>query len=199
MLADTPSGTTAQPSAGDTLCADLTLSRLHTWAANRSAGGSQRPFFLATGFQSPRLPWSYPESVAKTRYPAGAEAISVAKLQEAPAASAEEDLEWFRPVEIDQYSDVMVTHDKPMSVANQKRVRFAYYAGAKASTRSMRVFAEAACVSLLSGAGITHVDDQVARLLAGLKTAAVEDDTAVVLTADHAQVCTRAATVWSRR
>ena len=91
----------------DAQCADLTLRTLAGWAAtNRS-----RPFFLATGFQSPRLPWSFPATVAKTRYPHGASALSVAKLQQSPVPSAAEDLEWFRPVEIDQYSDVQVTRE----------------------------------------------------------------------------------------
>jgi len=79
----------------DTLCADLTLTRLHTWAATPPNHTTKKrpPFFLAAGFQSPRLPWSYPGSVVSSRYPKGADALSIAKLQDAPAASAAEDLE----------------------------------------------------------------------------------------------------------
>lgn len=100
-----------------------------------------------------------------TRYPKGADALSIAKLQSAPKASPAENLEWFRQVEIDMYSDVDVTHDVPMTEASQRRVRLAYYAG------------------------ITHVDDQVGRLMAGLRDLGpgVDESTALVLTADHAQ------------
>jgi iduronate 2-sulfatase len=101
--------------------------------------------------------------VARTRYPRGAAALSIAKLQRAPVTSAAEDLEWFRPVEVDLYSDVQVTHDEPMAAADQRRVRLAYFAG------------------------ITHVDDQVGRLLDALVAQDVDEATVTVLTADHAQ------------
>lgn len=144
----------------DRACADLALRYLDTWHANTS---ETRPFFIAAGFQSPRLPWSYPASVAATRYPAGAAALSVASHGSSPDRSAAEDLEWFRPVEIDQYTDVNVTHSVPMSKQQQQAVRLAYYAG------------------------ITDVDDQLGRLLDALKTKQVDGDTVIVLTADHAQ------------
>ena len=76
-----------QPDA-DKECADATLNYLDTWQSNFSSRGT--PFFVAAGcatmrrrspvaaplkiraharrFQSPRLSWSYPQSVAK-RYP----------------------------------------------------------------------------------------------------------------------------------
>lgn len=154
-----PSGTTAPPLDGDTQTADLTLSRLKTWAA----ANDSRPFFLATGLQSPRLPWSYPEHVVATRYPRGAAGLSLPKHLHSPQRSAAEDLEWFRQVEIDGYTDAQVTHDAPMDAESQRRVRLAYYAG------------------------ITHVDDQVGRLLDGLVSSGVDRSTAVVLTADHSQ------------
>ena len=50
-----------------------------------------------------------------------------------------------------------------MAAADQQRVRLAYYAG------------------------ITHVDDQVGRLLDALLSHNAERDTVTVLTADHAQ------------
>ena len=57
----------------------------------------------------------------------------------------------------------MCADDAPMAVADQQRVRLAYYAG------------------------ITHVDDQVGRLLDALLSHNAERDTVTVLTADHAQ------------
>lgn len=64
-----PNGTAGTAAAGalplptasdaDTLCADLVLARLKAWAAaGRTPLAPQRPFFIAAGFQSPRLPWS---------------------------------------------------------------------------------------------------------------------------------------------
>ena len=142
----------------DSDCAELLISRLGAWKAK----ASRPPFFLAAGFQGPRLPWSYPASVAAARYPQGSTKLSVAKLQDSPRG---EFLEWFRPVEIDQYADVHVTHDKPMSTASQQRVRLAYYAA------------------------ITNVDDQVGRLLDAVEAAGADvyGRTAVVFTSDHAQ------------
>lgn len=49
----------------DSVCTDQVLANLDAWQANFSDG---TPFFLAAGFQSPRLPWSYPQAVAD-RYP----------------------------------------------------------------------------------------------------------------------------------
>ena len=143
----------------DADCADLLISRLHKWKAK----ATRPPFFLSAGFQGPRLPWSYPASVVAARYPQGTANVTVAKLQDSPSR---EFLEWFRPVEIDMYTDVHVTHAKPMSIANQQRLRLAYYAA------------------------ITNVDDQVGRLLDAIEAAGpdVYGRTAVVFTADHAQV-----------
>lgn len=139
-------------------CAELVISRLVGWKSKPV----RPPFFLAAGFQGPRLPWSYPASVVTTRYPHRAHNLSVAKLQSSPS---DELLEWFRPVEIDQYADIHVTYNKPMSVSNQQRVRLAYYAA------------------------ITNVDDQVGRLLDAVEGAGedVYGRTAIVFTADHAQ------------
>jgi iduronate 2-sulfatase len=147
------------PSASDAdvECADLAIFRLRAW---RHHGGDE-PFFLAVGFQSPRLPWSYPAASA-AKYPPSSE-LPITKRQEAVESSTE----WFRPTEIAWYADVRtqggITHPFPMEASLQRAVRRGYYAA------------------------ITHVDTQVGRLLDELDTLRVSDTTAVVLTADHAQ------------
>ena len=143
----------------DSTCADQVLANLDAWEANFSDG---TPFFLAAGFQSPRLPWSYPQSVAD-RYPA-ADKIPIVNpaLRQSPT-DASLALEWFRPTEIDWYTDVKAGHARPMGVAQQHDLYRAYYAA------------------------ISHVDDQVGRLIAVLKNKGLYDDTVVVFTADHGQ------------
>jgi hypothetical protein len=80
----------------DSTCTDNVLESLDLWQANFS---SDAPFFLAAGYQSPRLPWSYPAAVA-ARYPAAAEIpIASPALLGSPDDSL--NLEWFRPTEID--------------------------------------------------------------------------------------------------
>lgn len=150
------------PADADQATANLTLATLAEWSGDRS-----RPFFLASGFQGPRLAWSYPTDVA-ARYPP-AEELAVTALSQSPAdgATGGTALEWFRPTEIDWYADVEarggVMHDGPMPRHFQQLVRRAYYAT------------------------ISHVDDQVGRLLRGLAAHAVDQNTVVVFTADHGQ------------
>lgn len=122
----------------------------------------KQPFFLAVGFQSPRLPWSYPRQVA-ARYPPASQ-LAIAQHAQAPSASENETIEWFRPTEIDFYDDIRnVTHDAPMPLKQQHEMRLAYYAA------------------------ITHVDDQVGRVLSALTEVGADDDTIVVFMADHGQ------------
>ena len=77
------------------------------------------------------------------------------------------ELEWFRPTEVDWYTDVQasggITHQNPMSVRLQQVVRRAYYSA------------------------ITHVDDQVGRLLQALNASGADDNTVIIFTADHGQ------------
>ena len=143
----------------DTKATDLALARLSAWAAAKQ---QHSHFFLAVGLQSPRLPWSFPASTA-ARFPP-APSFATAAHWRAPAAAQAERLEWFRPVEVDFYVDVInVTHGAPMALAQQQRVRRAYYAA------------------------IAHVDDQVGRLLDALGALNLTASTAVVLCADHGQ------------
>ena len=114
---------------------DLIISRLQAWASN----GTRRPFFVAAGLQGTRLPWAYPGEVL-ARFPAGAARLAVAKQQAAPAGRAGR-LEWFRPVGIDYMSGINVSHGRPMPLAQQRRQRLAFLAT------------------------VTHIDDQVGRLL----------------------------------
>ena len=111
----------------DAATANLTLANLARWKTNHAL--SSRPFFLATGFQGPRLPWSYPQAVAN-RYPP-ASRINITHQPNSPTDTSL-DLEWFRPTEIDWYSDVIrsggVSHSSPLSVSMQQRVRRAYLA-----------------------------------------------------------------------
>merc|ERR1711871_778297 len=133
---------------------------------------------MGVGFSAPRLPWSYPASAAASYPPA--EDIPAAKHWRSPppffAPPAPRDdsrptragqmraLEWFRPVEVDFYSDVRnVTHDSPMPLRAQQQLRRAYYSA------------------------ISHVDTQVGRVLHALDNLGLTRDTIVVLTADHGQ------------
>ena len=118
-----------------------------------------KPWFVAVGLQGPRLPWAYPIQSADRLPPPSQFPLPVHKQ-----ASTASTLEWFRPTEVDMYSDVRdCTHDRPMPDAQQQEVRRAYYAA------------------------ITNVDDQVGTLLSTLDTLGVTNDTLVVLIADHAQ------------
>merc|ERR1719221_2317181 len=96
--------------------ADLVIERLKLWHANTS---ENRPFFLAAGFQSPRLSWSYPAAVA-ARYPPARD-LAVAKHRGSPPMQQKggPQLEWFRPVEVDWYGDVQavggVLHNQPLA------------------------------------------------------------------------------------
>jgi iduronate 2-sulfatase len=108
----------------DAECANLTLATLASWHQNATTheaqGRERQPFFLAAGFQSPRLDWSYPAAVA-ARYPP-AQQIKIAKQINSPANSSL-DLEWFRPTEVDWYTNITVTHDRPMPLAMQHVAR----------------------------------------------------------------------------
>ena len=104
----------------DQLTTDAAVAALQEFANSSSdssaAGGGERSrvkldaagrvvetthnFFVGVGLQSPRLPWSFPADVL-TRYPPASE-IAVTKFPK----PMEGDLEWFRPTEVDQYSDV---------------------------------------------------------------------------------------------
>ena len=63
-----------------------------------------RRWLLAVGFQQPRLPWSYPTAAAARLSPLSAQPIAAHRA--APADRKQ--LEWFRPTEIDVYSDIDV-------------------------------------------------------------------------------------------
>jgi arylsulfatase A-like enzyme len=168
MACEYPAGMNATAFSGDNGTATLAIERLRAWHAQHGrSAAAERPFFLAVGFQSPRLPWSYPRYAA-ARY--NASSLAIARHRDAPAAStgvADATLEWFRPVEVAGYADVVaeggVTHGRPLSDALQRRLRLAYYAA------------------------ISHVDDQVGRLLAELRRLGVDESTAIVFTADHGQ------------
>lgn len=143
----------------DTTTTRLALERFEGWYQQPAA--ERPPLFLAVGYQGPRLPWSFPESVAE-RYPPAAE-LAVARWPHAPNSSAGERLEWFRPTEVDIYTGVNITHDRPMATSQQQTVRRAYYAA------------------------ISHVDDQVGVLLQTLERTGLRNSTLVVLAADHGQ------------
>jgi iduronate 2-sulfatase len=139
----------------DSVCTDQVLLSLDAWQSNYSRSG--KPFFLAAGYQSPRLAWSYPQAVAARYPPAQQIPIASEALRKSPGASLA--LEWFRPTEIDWYSDVNALHAQPVPAAMQHELRRAYYAA------------------------ITHVDDQVGRLLNVLQTKGLYESTLVVFTA----------------
>ena len=95
-------------------------------------------WFVAVGYQAPRLPWSYPAEAA-ARLPA-ASALPIATHRDAPADATQP--EWFRPTEVDRYTGVAATREAPLVASTQHKLRRAYYAA------------------------ITHIDDQVGALLA---------------------------------
>ena len=138
----------------DVAAIDELLARL-----GNSSGAGRPPFFAAIGFQSPRLPWVYPAGEA-ARYPPAGE-IPIAQNRSADGLAP---LEWFRPTEVDQYSDVRnVSHGVPMADALQHEVRRAYYAA------------------------VSHVDTQLSRVLAFLDARALSNSTVVAIVADHGQ------------
>jgi len=135
------------------------LSRLAAHAGGGGGGGGGAPFFAALGLQAPRLPWAYPPAEA-ARYPP-APAIPISPHGN---SSLLPPLEYFRPTEIDQFSDVRnVSHGAPMAPALQREARRAYYAT------------------------VSSVDTQVGRVLAWLAGAGLLNDTVVALSADHGQ------------
>ena len=155
-----PFNRSAGDADADSETAELIMARLKTWASNSST--ARRPFFAAAGLQGTRLPWSYPAHIPAEHYPTGSAKLSVAKQQTAPRGKAGA-LEWFRPVGVDYMHGINVSHSSPMPVAQQRRQRLAFLAA------------------------VTHIDDQVGRLLDTLLSLGVDNDTAVVLTADHGQ------------
>ena len=129
-------------------------------AARLAARPAGAPFFAAVGFQAPRLPWVYPPAEA-ARYPPAA----AFPLPRRAGAGGVSDAEWYRPTEINRYSDVRnLTHAAPMPPAQLRAARRAYYA----------------CVSA--------VDTQVGRVLAALAAANLSDSTVVAFAADHGQL-----------
>ena len=103
------------------------------------------------GYQGPRLPWSFPAEVAM-RYPSPKNLPIARHL-----TSLKDALEWFRPTgvyaffgscltpnlpEVNYYDNIRnISYQHPLSESLQHVVRLAYYAA------------------------ITHVDDQVGKLL----------------------------------
>ncbi len=131
------------------------LSRL----AAHAAGGGGAPFFAALGLQAPRLPWVYPPAEA-ARYPPA----STLPISSHGNSSLLPPLEYFRPTEVDQFTNVRnVSHDAPMVPALQHEARRAYYAA------------------------VSHVDTQIGRVLAWLESAGLANSTVVALSADHGQ------------
>lgn len=126
--------------------------------AARPAG---RPFFAALGLQAPRLPWVFSPAQAARLPPAAA-----FPLPARATAEGLDPLEYFRPTEIDEYTDVRnVTHAAPMPPNGTRALRCAYYAT------------------------VSGVDAQVGRALAFLDVdvAGLADSTVVALVADHGQ------------
>ena len=150
----------------------------------------EKPFFLAVGYQAPRLPWSYSRKAASLYPP----------VQKFPIVSnrnaTDFKLEWFRQNEVNQvtrhsysfepycvccwfslfqqlknesfqYSDLFyhpITHDSPMDISKLQEARRAYY-----ST-------------------LTSVDAEFGKLVSGLKNMGVLDNnTIVVFMSDHGQ------------
>eukprot|EP00055_Hartaetosiga_balthica_P002088 m.2733 g.2733 ORF g.2733 m.2733 type:complete len:581 (-) comp1917_c0_seq1:235-1977(-) len=143
----------------DVASTDHALEQLQNWEKTMKSEGT--PFFIAVGYQSPRLPWSFPASVLQ-RYK-GVN-ITLAKERSSPPSSSGESLEWFRPNEVDMYSDIEnVTYANPMSDAKQREVKLGYYSA------------------------ITHVDDQVGMLMTKVEEMGLLENTTVVLMADHGQ------------
>ena len=118
-----------------------------------------KPFFAALGLQAPRLPWVFSPTEAARLPPADA-----FPLPAQPTAEGLDSLEYFRPTEVDQYSDVRnITHATPMSPNETRAVRRAYYAT------------------------VSGVDTQVGRALAWLDAAGLANSTVVAIVADHGQ------------
>lgn len=147
---------------GDFEDADAETARLGVEALD-SFGNNER-FFLALGFQSPRLSWSYPRSAAQ-RYPDASRFALPKHPNSPPAASAgTPELEWFRPTEVDLYEDIRnITHEQPLEPMKLREVRRAY------------------------AAAVTHVDDTVGEVMEALERKSYANNTAVVLFADHGQ------------
>lgn len=125
-----------------------------------TVGTDQEHIFMAVGFQSPRLPWLFPGRIADKYYPSPMK-LPLAKNLEANSKSS---LEWFRPTEIDLYSDIRnVTRRRRMKTGTQHRQRQAYF-----ST-------------------ITHVDEMVGRLFQVLRELGLWENTNIVVMADHGQ------------
>ena len=126
----------------------------------RASEGAESNFFIVVGYQAPRLPWVYPESIARRLY-GNLSDITVTRHVFPGSMSA---LEWFRPNEIDIYSDIRnVSYSNPVDRALEQALRRAYYAT------------------------ISHVDQQVGRLLNSLKRLGLKASTHVILVADHGQ------------
>ena len=148
----------ALPAALPDVDAEATTVLLARLAAHARSALAQ-PFFAALGLQAPRLPWVYPPWAAAPYPPAGALRIAAQ-----PSASRLPPLEYFRPTEINEYSDIRnVTHAAPMAPALQHAARRAYYAT------------------------VSAVDAQVARVLLYLAAAGLENSTVLALTSDHGQ------------
>jgi len=120
---------------------------------------ASHPFFAALGYQSPRLPWSYPSDIVQ-RYPPTTD-VPIANFTTAEGLS---DFEWFRPTEINMYTDIEnVSHSAPLSVTKQQLGRLAYYAA------------------------VSHVDDQIGRVLSALKELELAKNTVLCVVSDHGQ------------
>lgn len=161
---DTPYFVDKSPCSGGEMACALGATSLNVDddAANEliarlAARPASAPFFAAIGFQAPRLPWVYaPAQLA--RYPVDM------PIAANGTASGLAELEYFRPTEIDQYSDVRnVTHSAPMQAVQQRAMRRAYYA----------------CVS--------GVDAALGRVLEWLEAAGLSNDTVIAVVADHGQ------------
>jgi iduronate 2-sulfatase len=118
---------------------------------------ASQPFFAALGLQGGRLPWVYPPAAA-AGYP------PTLPLPNITDASSLSHLEYYRPTEIDQYSDIKnVSFSHPMAAPLQQRARRAYYAA------------------------LTNADEALAKVLGYLDTAGLTGSTVVAVMADHGQ------------
>ena len=160
----------------DARTADACIGRMRAWsqryARNATAAG---PLYLAVGFQGPRLPWSFPAAAA-ARVPRASALALPAHAGATPDpfpgnASVPAAFEWFRPTEVDQFSDLhsgkhgSITRARPLDGDATRRVRHAYYAAA------------------------AHADAAAGRVLDALAAlpAGIGDDAAVLVQADHGQ------------
>lgn len=140
---------------------DLAINKLRLLAESKQ----QQPFFLALGFTSSRLPWSFPVEIASKYYPL--ETISLPKHTE----SHPNNFEWIRQVSLSFFQkisnnktlDNIPEHDMPMSDRDILIARQAYFAAA------------------------TWIDMQVGRLVEELKRLGLDDSTTIVFMADHGQ------------